>query len=237
MVRINGKIRAREVRVIGPEGAQVGVLPLHEAIRLARANNVDLVEVAPNATPPVCRVIDYGRYRYEQSKREKESRKHQQTGRVKEVQLSASIDSHDFKVKVSHAVDFLCEELRVMVSLRFRGREMAHQDIGRQVVDRFVTELAQFGTPIAPPRLEGRGLRVMLTPLPRHKRAPHPRPSAESAATGAVPPLAAETEAKPGSSEEGHDGPPNVDSPSSPGGPGGFVNNPFAALNDQVRPG
>ena len=234
MVRINGKIRAREVRVIGPDGAQVGVLPLHEAIRMARGNNMDLVEVAPNANPPVCRIIDYGRYRYEQSKREKESRKHQQAGRVKEIQLSASIDPHDFKVKVSHAVDFLCEELRVMVTLRFRGREMAHQEIGRQVVDRFVAEASQYGTAVAPPRLEGRSLRVMLTPLPRHKRAPHPRPPAE--ATPKEGPSAAPARQGAVASDDAHDEPSPKVSSTQPEVASGFVNNPFAALDGVARP-
>ncbi|MGC8989045.1 MAG: translation initiation factor IF-3 [Verrucomicrobiia bacterium] len=226
-VRINGKIRAREVRVIGPEGAQVGILPLHEAIKMARANNMDLVEVAPNATPPVCRIIDYGRYRYEQAKKEKESRKHQHASRVKEIQLSASIDPHDFKVKLSHAVDFLCDDMRVMVTLRFRGREMAHQEIGRQVVDRFVADLASYGTPVAPPRLEGKGIKVMITPLPRHKRAPNPRASTEA-------PAADSTKAKQDQAAQQDQpkmpqqfpGRPAEDQP-----PTGFVNNPFATLD------
>ncbi len=226
-VRINGKIRAREVRVIGPEGAQVGILPLHEAIKMARANNMDLVEVAPNATPPVCRIIDYGRYRYEQAKKEKESRKHQHASRVKEIQLSASIDPHDFKVKLSHAIDFLCDDMRVMITLRFRGREMAHQEIGRQVVDRFVADLASYGTPVAPPRLEGKGIKVMITPLPRHKRAPNPRASTEAPAADS--PKAKQDKAAP----QGQ--PPNPQQfparPAEDQSPAGFVNNPFAALD------
>ena len=141
-VRINGKIRAREVRVIGPDGQQVGVVSLHEAINLARRSAMDLVEVAPNATPPVCRVVDYGKYRYEQAKKEKESKKHQHANRVKEIQLTATIDDNDFGVKLGHATGFLCEDMRVKVSLRFRGREMAHQEFGMQVMERFVKELA-----------------------------------------------------------------------------------------------
>ena len=115
-VRVNGKIRAREVRVIGPEGNQFGVLPLADAINLARQHAVDLVEIAPNATPPVCRLVDYGKYRYEQSKKDKEAKKHQHANKVKEIQLSPSIDPHDFGVKLSHAIDFLCEEMKVKVT-------------------------------------------------------------------------------------------------------------------------
>lgn len=205
----------------------MGILPLHEAIKMARANNMDLVEVAPNATPPVCRIIDYGRYRYEQAKKEKESRKHQHASRVKEIQLSASIDPHDFKVKLSHAIDFLCDDMRVMITLRFRGREMAHQEIGRQVVDRFVADLASYGTPVAPPRLEGKGIKVMITPLPRHKRAPNPRASTEAPAPDS-------TKAKQDQAAQQYQpkmpqqfpGRPAEDQP-----PTGFVNNPFATLD------
>jgi len=174
-VRVNGKIRAREVRVISTDGQQLGVLQLGEAINLARAKGVDLVEIAPNATPPVCRLVDYGKFRYEQSKKDKESRKHQHANKVKEIQLSATIDPHDFGVKVGHAIDFLCEDMKVKVSLRFRGREMAHQEYGFQVVKNFIQEITPFGHPDAPPKLIGKGLNVMLSPLPRNKRAKNPR--------------------------------------------------------------
>ena len=107
-VRVNGKIRAREVRVIGVDGAQLGVHSLAEAITMARSNGVDLVEIAANATPPVCRLVDYGKFRYEQSKKEKEAKKHHHANKVKEIQLSPSIDPHDFGVKLGHAVEFLC---------------------------------------------------------------------------------------------------------------------------------
>ena len=178
-VRINGKIRAREVRVIGVDGQQLGILTLNDAISAARANGVDLVEVASSATPPVCRLVDFGKYRYELSKKEKDSKKHQHANRVKEIQLSPTIDSHDFKVKLTHAIDFLCEEMKVKISLRFRGREMVHQDIGMQTVDRFIKELVPFGHPDAPPKLIGKGLNVMISPLPRNKRAKNPRASGE----------------------------------------------------------
>lgn len=174
-MRVNGKIRAREVRVIGVDGKQLGILSLGDALNMARANTVDLVEIAPNATPPVCRLVDYGKFRYEQAKRDKESKKHQHATRVKEVQLSPKIDPHDLTVKIQHAIDFLCEEMKVKATLKFRGREMAHTEFGFQVVQKFLTEIAPFGHPDFPPKLIGRGINVMVSPLPRNKRAKNPR--------------------------------------------------------------
>lgn len=173
--RINGKIRAREVRVIGADGAQLGVLPLTEALNLARTAAVDLVEIAPNATPPVCRLVDFGKYRYELAKKEKESKKHQHANKVKEIQLSPKIDPHDLSVKVAHAIEFLCEDIKVKATLRFRGREMAHQEYGFQVVEKFLKEIAQWGHPDFRPKLIGKGINVMVSPLPKNKRAKNPR--------------------------------------------------------------
>lgn len=174
-IRVNGKIRAREVRIIGVNGEQLGVLSLGDAISLARSNGVDLVEIAPNATPPVCRLVDFGKYRYELAKRDKDAKKHQHANKVKEIQLSANIDPHDFGVKLSHAVDFLCEDMKVKITLRFRGREMAHKEVGFQQVQKFITEVTPYGHPDAAPKLIGKGLNVMLSPLPRNKRAKNPR--------------------------------------------------------------
>ncbi len=173
-MRVNGKIRAREVRVIGGDGTQLGIHPINEALAMARNSGVDLVEIAPNATPPVCRIVDYGKFRYEQAKKDKESKRHQHANKVKEIQLSPTIDAHDFSVKVSHSVDFLCEEMKIKITLRFRGREMAHQEIGFQTIQKFLKELAPFGTPDSPPKLLGRGINVMVSPLPRNKRAKNP---------------------------------------------------------------
>jgi translation initiation factor IF-3 len=174
-IRINGKIRAREVRVIGIDGKQLGVMPLNDALNLARQNAVDLVEIAATATPPVCRVVDFGKYRYEQAKKDKESKKHQHASTVKEVQLSPRIDPHDLAVKVGHAIDFLCEDMKVKVALRFRGREMQHTEFGFQVVKKFIAELEAFGHPDFAPKLIGRGISLMISPLPRNKRAKNPR--------------------------------------------------------------
>mgnify|MGYP000132647027 CR=1 FL=1 len=185
-IRINGKIRAREVRVV-QEGRQLGVMSLSDALNLARAQGVDLVEIAPNAVPPVCRLVDFGKFRYEQAKKEKESRKHQHANIVKEVQLSPRIDPHDLQVKTNHAVDFLCEDMKVKVALKFRGREMAHTEFGFQVVRKFIENIAPWGHPDFEPKLMGRNINVMITPLPRSKRARHPKEAAAPAASASGP--------------------------------------------------
>jgi translation initiation factor IF-3 len=174
-VRVNGKIRAREVRVIGVDGKQLGILSLGDAINLARTNGVDLVEIAAAATPPVCRLVDFGKYRYEMAKKEKESKKHQHANKVKEIQLSPKIDPHDLGVKLSHAIDFLCEDMKVKVVLKFRGREMAHTEFGFQLIDKFLKEITPYGHPDSQHKLVGRAINVMLSPLPRAKRAKNPR--------------------------------------------------------------
>jgi translation initiation factor IF-3 len=133
------------------------------------------VEIAANAVPPVCRVVDFGKFRYELAKKEKESKKHQHASTVKEVQLSPRIDPHDLGVKVGHAIDFLCEDMKVKVTLRFRGREMQHTEFGFEVVKKFIAELEPYGHPDFPPKLIGRGINMMMSPLPRNKRAKNPR--------------------------------------------------------------
>jgi translation initiation factor IF-3 len=173
--RINGKIRAREVRVIGPEGKQLGVMSLNDALNAARVAGVDLVEIAATAVPPVCRIVDFGKYRYELAKKEKESKKHQHTSTVKEIQLSPRIDAHDLSVKVQHAIDFFCEDMKVKVTLRFRGREMQHTEFGFEVMTKFIGLVTAFGQPDFPPKLIGKGINLMMSPLPRNKRAKNPR--------------------------------------------------------------
>jgi len=163
------------------DNKQLGILTLGDAINLARANGVDLVEIAATATPPVCRLVDFGKFRYEQAKKDKESKKHQHANKVKEIQLSPKIDPHDLATKLSHAVDFLCEEMKVKLVLKFRGREMAHTEFGFQLIDKFLKEIAPFGHPDSQHRLVGRAINVMLSPLPRNKRAKNPRETAEEA--------------------------------------------------------
>jgi translation initiation factor IF-3 len=232
-VRVNGKIRAREVRVIGIDGKQMGILPLNEALNLARANGVDLVEIAPNATPPVCRVVDCGKFRYEQAKKDKESKKHQHASMVKEIQLSPRIDPHDLGVKLGHAIDFLCEDMKVKVVLKFRGREMAHTEFGFKVVNKFLNDVAPYGHPDFQPKLIGRGINVMISPLPRNKRAKNPRQFESGEAKPAVPqtasnnyqPDAAPTPEKPKS----------LNSMSHRQQPSAFGNNPFTKLDLDVQ--
>lgn len=201
---------------------------------MARQQGVDLVEIAAAATPPVCRLVDFGKFRYEQAKREKESKKHQHSNKVKEIQLSPSIDPHDFGVKLAHTIDFLCDEMKVKVTLRFRGREMAHKEYGFQQVQRLITEVAPYGHPDQPPKLIGKGITAMLSPLPRTKRAKNPH-RAESA------PESAAADGSPRSEMKGGGASPNASRPS--GGSGskgtslpaseseaGFNNNPFSNL-------
>ncbi len=226
-IRVNNKIRAREVRVIGDEGEQLGVMSLNEALGMARQRGVDLVEIAAAANPPVCRLVDYGKFRYEQSKKDKESKKHQHANKVKEIQLSANIDPHDFGVKLSHAIDFLCEDMKVKVSLRFRGREMAHQEFGKAQVDKFIKEVTQWGHPDAPPKLIGKSINVMLSPLPRNKRAKHPNESATAPAGGA--PVAG-SEAKAPAKDTGKK-PEKERIPTDAAESNNFGQNPFASLD------
>lgn len=236
--RINGKIRARDVRVIGPDGGQLGVITLPEALTLARQHAVDLVEIAPNAVPPVCRLVDFGKFRYEQAKKEKDSKKHQHANKVKEVQLSPNIDPHDFGVKLAHAIDFMCEDMKVKVQLRFRGREMAHKEIGQQVVERFLKESAPWGHPDFAPKLMGKTINVMISPHPRNKRAKHPTKNEQGELEGVV-----ETH-EPIAKPIIHDAPPaaasapveNRTGPAKPAA-GGFANTPFNGIDLNGRPG
>ena len=222
-IRVNGKIRAREVRVVGDEGKQLGVMSLGDALNLARTQGVDLVEIAPNANPPVCRIVDFGKFRYEQAKKEKESKKNQHAGTVKEIQLSPRIDTHDLGVKTNHAIDFLCEDMKVKVALRFRGREMAHTEFGFQVISKFVENIAPWGHPDFQPKLVGRNINLMISPLPRNKRAKNPNEQG-----GERPPT---REPQPASGAP-KDQPVKVirDEAAGEAKPQGFANNPFGQL-------
>lgn len=220
-VRVNGKIRAREVRVIGVDGKQLGVISLNDALGLARQHGVDLVEIAASATPPVCRLVNLGKFRYEKAKKEKESKKHQHASMVKEVQLSPRIDPHDLGIKVSHAVDFLCGDMKVKVALKFRGREMAHTEVGFEVIRKFLGEVAPYGHPDFEPKLVGRGITVMISPLPRNKRAKNPHA-----------PEAGHAPAQPGHAQDAEPAKHKVPVSNKPDAPSasGFANNPFANL-------
>jgi translation initiation factor IF-3 len=177
--RRNGKIRAREVRVLDETKQQLGIMPLADALRLAQSKGLDLIEIAPEATPPVCRILEYGRFQYEEAKRKKESHSRQSANKMKELQLSAGIDPHDFATKLNHAIQFLSEDMKVRVKLRFRGRQRAHKEIGFQVVNKFIKEAGAYGQADAPPKMLGdRDLNVVISPLPRDKRGKAPRPAA-----------------------------------------------------------
>ena len=140
---MNEQIRDRELRVIDSDGSQLGVMPLRQAMDLAEQKNLDLVKIAPQATPPVCKIIDYGKFRFEQAKREKEAKKNQRVVEIKEIRLSLNIDTHDFETKKNHAVRFLEEGNKVKVSIRFRGREMGHPEHGLEIMRRFAETMAE----------------------------------------------------------------------------------------------
>ena len=162
---INDEIRVKEVRVIGVEQEQLGILPIDKAKEYAYSHDVDLVLIAPNAEPPVCRAMDYGKYCFERDKREKEAKKKQQIIKVKEIQLSCRIDTHDFETRVNQAKKFLAGGDKVKAVIRFKGREMAHQDIGREVLEKFKTACAEVGATDKAPILDGRYMSILLAPV------------------------------------------------------------------------
>lgn len=160
---INGQIRDKEVRVIGENGDQLGIMPIREAMHLAQEAELDLVKIAPKAQPPVCKIIDYGKYRYELARKEKEARRKQKTVEVKEVRLSPNIDTNDLNTKVNNARKFLSKGNKVKVTLRFRGREMAHVHQSRHILDDFAGLVADIATVEKAPKLEGRNMSMVLT--------------------------------------------------------------------------
>ena len=167
--RVNNRIRAREVLLIDEDGTRVGVVPLREALALAEERGLDLVEVAPNAVPPVCRILDYGKFRYEQTKKEREARKHQKQAELKEVRLKPKTDDHDLEIKAKQARKFLLAGDKVKFTVRFRGREMAHPDIGREMLEQIAEELRDVATVEQRPLMEGRALSLMLAPSAKAK--------------------------------------------------------------------
>lgn len=162
---VNDGIRAREVRLIGANGDQIGVKTRQEALEIAQNANLDLVLVAPNAKPPVCRIMDYGKYRYEQQKKEKEARKNQKTITTKEVRLSPNIEEHDFNTKLRNARKFLDKGNKVKASIRFRGRAITHSELGREVLMRMAKECEDLGTIESKPKMEGRSMFLILAPI------------------------------------------------------------------------
>lgn len=163
-MRINGEIRAREVRLVGEGGEQLGIVGLRDALRIATEQSLDLVEVAPTARPPVVRVMDFGKFKYEQSKRDREARKKQHNVVIKEVKMRPRIETHDFDVKLKNAERFLREGDKVKATIMFRGREIVHTDIGREVLERLAASLEELAQVERPARVEGRNLTMILTP-------------------------------------------------------------------------
>ncbi len=161
---VNENIRFKEVRTIGSDGAQLGIMPVSKALDAAYAADLDLVCISPNAEPPVCKIMDYGKYRFEQAKREKEAKKNQKTVEIKEIRLGLSIDVHDFETKGKHAIRFLDEGNKVKVSIRFRGRELGHPEIGLETMNRFAEYCADHCTVEKPAKMEGRNMLMFLAP-------------------------------------------------------------------------
>ena len=161
---INEQIRDKEVRLISADGEQLGIMSSRDAMKLAQEAELDLVKIAPTAKPPVCKIIDYGKYRYELARKEKEARKKQKTVDVKELRLSPSIDTHDVQVKVKKANEFLKDGDKVKISIRFRGREIGHSKVGMQIMEDFAKATEEFGTVDKQPKMEGKSLVMFLAP-------------------------------------------------------------------------
>lgn len=170
-MRINREIRAPRVRVIDKDGGQLGVLPLSEALMRAEDVGLDLVEIAPTADPPVCKIIDFGKFRYQQTKKEKESKKSQHQVKVKEVKVKPNTDEHDLQVKMKHAREFVLKGNKVRLTCVFRGREMMHTEFGRKVINQMCENLSDIATPESPAKMFGRSLSVVLAPGAKKKAA------------------------------------------------------------------
>ena len=162
--QINEEIRDKEVRLVSADGEQLGIMTAQEALSKAEEANLDLVKISPNAVPPVCKLMDYGKFKFEQTKREKEAKKNQRVVEIKEVRMSPGIDVNDFNVKLRNAQKFLADGNRVKVSVRFRGREMAHTDIGRKLLDKFAEQCAEIANVDKGAKLEGRNMSMFLSP-------------------------------------------------------------------------
>ncbi len=163
-LQVNEMIRDNELRIISAEGEQLGVMDAKSAQKLAMDAGLDLVKISPNANPPVCKIMDFGKYKFELAKREKENRKNQKVVNIKEVQLSPSIDTNDFNTKAKQAMKFLKSGDKVRVKVRFRGRELSHSEIGKTLLDRFAETVEEFGTVEKPAKLEGRQMIMFLAP-------------------------------------------------------------------------
>ena len=185
--QVNEEIRDREVRLIGENGEQLGIMAAAAALKIAIERELDLVKIAPGSNPPVCRIVDYGKYRFEQGKREKEARKNQRVVEIKEIRMSPGIGANDFLVKLRNGQKFLSDGDRVKVTVRFRGREMAHTNIGEQLLRDFADKCAEIANLDKQPKLEGRNMSIFLSPKPQ------------------TPAKKARTKAKPAPADEGEE--------------------------------
>ena len=186
--QINEEILDKEVRLIGDQGEQLGIMSVEEALRIATERELDLVKIAPGSTPPVCKIMDYGKFRFEQAKKEKEAKKNQRVIEIKEIRMSPGIDTNDFNTKLKNAQKFLNDGDRVKVSVRFRGREMAHTEIGAELLKDFAAQCAEIANLDKAPKLEGRSMSMFLSPKPQtppKKPAKPKQPKAGEAAPAA----------------------------------------------------
>ena len=172
--QINEEILDKEVRLIGDQGEQLGIMSVDEALRIATEHELDLVKIAPGSNPPVCKIMDYGKFRFEQAKKEKEAKKNQRVIEIKEIRMSPGIDTNDFNTKLKNAQKFLNDGDRVKVSVRFRGREMAHTEIGAVLLKDFAAQCAEIANMDKAPKLEGRSMSMFLSPKPQ---APAKKPA------------------------------------------------------------
>ena len=187
---MNERIRAREVRVIGDEGEQIGIMPPFEALKMARERNLDLVEISPTAQPPVCRIMDYGKFLYQNEKREREAKKKQKTITVKEVKFRINVDDHDYDTKKNHVLRFLDEGDKVKATIFFRGREMTRQSLGRQILERLIKDVENKGIVEFRPRQEGNTLHLILAPKKDAGAKPVVKPVVKPVSKPAPPPPA-----------------------------------------------
>jgi translation initiation factor IF-3 len=189
-VRTNERIRAREIRVIDDEGQQLGIMPPYEALKKAREKNLDLVEISATAQPPVCRIMDYGKYLYQQEKKEREAKKHQKTITVKEVKFRINVDDHDYETKKNHVLRFLADGDKVKATIFFRGREMTRTGLGRQILERLIKDVEAQSVVEFRPRQEGNTLHAILAPKKPDtpKKTEKPKPAAPSAPSPGEPP-------------------------------------------------
>lgn len=188
--QINEEIRDKEVRLIGADGEQLGIMSAEEALRIATEQEYDLVKIAPGSNPPVCKIMDYGKYRFEQTKKEKEAKKNQRVIEIKEIRMSPSIDTNDFNTKLKNGQKFLSEGNRLKVSVRFRGREMAHTEIGGVILRDFAAKCADIANMDKAPKLEGRNMSMFLSLKPQTAPKKPGKPKAPKTETPAAEPVA-----------------------------------------------